>query len=410
VDRNLNRLGKAGGPSGINMRYDPNRHRCRLILKDGRVFEGCSFAARVPVAGEVVFNTGMVGYPESLTDPSYAGQILTLTYPLIGNYGIPSAERDAMGIQRHFESDRVQITALITGDLSEKYSHHDAVSSLSDWLEAHGIPGMTGVDTRALTKHIRSYGVMPGKLVPEGFDPDSLEFIDPNKTNLVAEVTRKDVSSFGSGDVHIVAVDCGIKNNIIREFVKRDVKLTVVPAGYDFSSIDYDGLFISNGPGDPEMAGDVIRNVADAVSDGRPIFGICLGAQVLGLAIGAKTYKLKYGHRAQNQPCIDADTGRCYITSQNHGFAVDASTLPGGWISWFTNANDGTCEGIRHESKPFMAVQFHPEATCGPVDTEFLFDKFLDMVREQTGHNKTRASSQTRLSVAPVLRWELVLR
>lgn len=367
------------------MRYDPSRPRCRLILKDGRTFEGYAFGASAPAAGEVVFNTGMVGYPESLTDPSYAGQILTLTYPLIGNYGVPSDERDEWGIPRHFESDRIQITALVTADLSERYSHYDAVSSLSGWLASQGIPGITGIDTRALTKHIRRHGVTPGIIVPDGTDPKSIEFIDPNETDLVAQVTRDEVELFGDGEMHIVAVDCGIKNNIIREFLRLNVKLTVVPASYDFASMNYDGLFISNGPGDPEKAGVVISHVADALKDDRPIFGICLGAQILALAAGAKTYKLKYGHRGQNQPCTEIDSGRCYITSQNHGFAVDAKTLPAGWQTWFTNANDGTFEGIRHESKPFSAVQFHPEATCGPVDTEFLFEHFVNQVRAAAG-------------------------
>ncbi len=367
------------------MRYDPKRPKCRLILKDGRSFEGYAFGALLKSAGEVVFNTGMVGYPESLTDPSYAGQILTLTYPLIGNYGVPSDARDEWGIVKHFESNRIQIKALVTADLSERYSHYDAVSSLSDWLASQDVPGITGIDTRALTKHIRHHGVMPGIVVPEGHDPAGIEFIDPNETDLVGQVTRDGVEVFGDGDIHIVAVDCGIKNNIIREFLKLNAKVTVVPSDFDFSSIDYDGLFISNGPGDPERAGSVIANVERALNDDRPIFGICLGAQVLALAAGAKTYKLKYGHRGQNQPCTDADSGRCYITSQNHGFAVDAKSLPAGWLTWFTNANDGTFEGLRHESKPFSAVQFHPEATCGPVDTKYLFNRFVDEVRTHAG-------------------------
>ncbi len=364
------------------MRYDPQRQGCRLILKDGRSFHGYAFGEISPRAGEVVFNTGMVGYPESLTDASYAGQILTLTYPLIGNYGVPSDARDSHGIPLHFESDRIQIAALVTADVSEYYSHHDAVSSLSGWLKSQGVPGITGIDTRALTKHIRCHGVMPGIIVPDGFDAGSIGFIDPNETDLVGDVTRRQVDVYGDGDIHIVAVDCGIKNNIIREFLKLGAKLTVVPAGYDFTSIDYDGLFISNGPGDPENAGAVISHVRSALDDARPIFGICLGTQVLALAAGGATYKLKFGHRGQNQPCTDTDTGRCYITSQNHGFAVDAASMPTEWKTWFTNANDGTFEGLRHESKPFSAVQFHPEAKCGPVDTEYLFKRFVDQVRE----------------------------
>jgi len=368
------------------MRYDPERQRCRLILKDGRIFEGWSFAADIPVAGEVVFNTGMVGYPESLTDPSYAGQILTLTYPLIGNYGVPSGDPDESGIPSYFESDRVQISALVTADTSEFFSHHDAVRSLSEWLREYSIPGITGIDTRALTRHIRSHGVMPGKLVPDGIDPGGIDFIDPNETDLVGSVTSNEPREYGEGDIHIVAIDCGIKNNIIREFVKRGVRVTVVPALYDFSAIDYDGLFLSNGPGDPENAGSVIEHVARALDDDRPIFGICLGTQIIAIAAGGKTYKLKYGHRAQNQPCMDIETGRCYITSQNHGFAVDIDSLPPDWTVWFRNANDNTCEGIKHKSKLISAVQFHPEAACGPVDTEFLFDRFIDQIRKHRGN------------------------
>ena len=366
------------------MRYEAQRARSRLLLADGRSFEGYGFGARVPVAGEVVFNTGMVGYPEALTDPSYAGQVLTLTYPLIGNYGIPSAGRDEMGIPLHFESDRVQVTALVTGDLSERYSHHGAVSSLDQWLTEHGVPCITGIDTRALTKHIRRHGVMPAKVVPAGVERE-LDFVDPNATDLVGQVTRREISVFGEGGVNIVAVDFGIKNNIIREFVRRGVRLTVVPAGHDFSTIEYDGLFLSNGPGDPARAGPAIGYVADALAAGKPVFGICLGAQIMALAAGGTTYKLKYGHRGQNQPCTNLDDGRCYVTSQNHGFAVDGAALPAGWKVWFENANDRGCEGIRHLSEPFSAVQFHPEATCGPKDTVFLFDRFVAQVRDLAG-------------------------
>ncbi|MEM4267258.1 MAG: glutamine-hydrolyzing carbamoyl-phosphate synthase small subunit [Candidatus Woesearchaeota archaeon] len=354
--------------------------KAKLILEDGSSFEGFSFAAEKNVSGEVVFNTGMIGYPESLTDPSYEGQILVLTYPLIGNYGVPGNDYDELGFLKNFESNRIYIKGLVVSDYSKEFSHWRSEKSLSDWLLEHNIPAICGVDTRAVTKRLRERGVMLGKLVYENVHEDDVPFENPNNMNLVAEVSVKRVETYGSGEKKVILLDCGAKYNIIRSLVLRGIKVMRVPWNYDISSLDYDGVFVSNGPGDPKMCVTTIESLRQAMKKKVPIMGICLGNQLLALAAGANTYKLKYGHRSQNQPCIDVKTGRCYITSQNHGYAVDKETLPSGWEEWFVNANDGTNEGIRHASLPFCGVQFHPEATPGPVDTAFLFDKFREMI------------------------------
>ncbi len=349
-----------------------------LTLSDGTKFSGKSFGFHTSTSGEVVFNTGMVGYPETLSDPSYKGQILVLTYPMIGNYGVPSCARDEFGIKKFFESDGLHVSGLIISDYSHEYSHSSAVKSLQEWLVEHKVPAIYGVDTRALTKKLREEGVMLGKIVAD----KDVEIIDPNKENQVANVSTQEIVQYeiNKSAKTVMLVDCGVKNNIIRNFLKRGVNVKRVPWDYDFSKESYDGLFVSNGPGDPKKCKATIKHLQKAVKQKKPIFGICLGSQLLALASGADTYKLKYGHRAHNQPCIERDSGRCYITSQNHGYAVKESTLPKNWETWFTNANDGTNEGIRHKSKPFFAVQFHPEATSGPTDTEFLFDKFIDLL------------------------------
>ncbi|ESO92555.1 hypothetical protein LOTGIDRAFT_190512 [Lottia gigantea] len=354
-----------------------------LYLEDGSCFKGMSFGAGVNVAGEVVFQTGMVGYPESLTDPSYRRQILVLTYPLIGNYGIPADSNDEFGIKNWFESGEIHASALIIGDITEKYSHWSAIQSLSSWLEDQNIPAIWGVDTRSLTKKIRVKGTMLGKVVMDGEQADSISMTDPNLINLVAEVSLKEPMTFNpDGHVKIVAIDCGIKNNQIRCLCKRGASVTVVPWNYHIKSSEYDGLFLSNGPGDPKMCQSTIANIKQIVAEDqyKPVFGICLGHQLLSLAIGATTFKMKYGNRGHNQPCLYEDTIRCYITTQNHGFAVDANTLPKGWKPLFTNANDKTNEGIIHETKPFFSVQFHPESMGGPEDLEILFDVFLEQV------------------------------
>jgi carbamoyl-phosphate synthase small subunit len=343
----------------------------KLFLKDGTVFEGKSFGAPVHAFGEVVFNTGMTGYVESLSDPSYAGQILVLTYPLIGNYGVPD--------KKFFESGKMQIAGLVVAEYSEEYSHHDAKESLSQWLKDSGVPAMTGVDTRALTKKLREHGVMLGQMT-NGEPPQ--EFKDPNEENLVARVSPSEKKVYGNGPIKIIALDCGMKENIVRKMTRPEVTLIRVPWDYDFTYDEYDALLISNGPGDPTQCIPTIEHIKAAMAAGKPILGICLGNQLLALAAGAKTYKLKYGHRSQNQPCIEATSGRCYITSQNHGFAVDEKSLPPEWNVWFTNANDGSNEGLMHETKPWRSVQFHPEASPGPTDTAWIFDDFVAWLKK----------------------------
>jgi len=319
------------------------------------------------VSGEVVFNTGMVGYTEALTDPSYRGQIMTLTFPLVGNYGVP----------REFESPRIQASALVVSELATEYSHGAAERSLPQWLKDEGIPCISGIDTRALTKRLRTRGCMLGKLVVT----DDVALEDPNKRNLVAEVSTSHREAFLGNGKTVVLVDCGAKGSIVDELRKRDFTVIRVPWDYDFNREDYDGLFLSNGPGDPTACAKTIENIRKAMQKNKPIMGICLGNQLLALAAGANTYKLKFGHRGHNQPCMEVGTRRCYITSQNHGFAVDEGTLPEGWHPWFRNANDGSNEGIRHSTRPFLSVQFHPEAAPGPVDCNYLFDKFVEMVK-----------------------------
>lgn len=345
----------------------------KLVLADGSLFTGTAFGARASVAGEVVFNTGMVGYPECFTDPSYRGQILTLTYPLIGNYGVPAAGA-AAGIDSAFESARIQIAGLLVAEHSLEFSHWNACQSLAAWLEANGVPAIAGIDTRALTQRLRRHGTMLGKLIHE---EEIDEFHDPNRANLVAQVSVTEPQRYGSGAKHVVVIDCGCKHNIIRCLLRRGLTVTVVPWDWPVARERCDGVVISNGPGDPKMCGATIATVRALLEQDRPLFGICLGSQILGLAAGADTFKLKFGHRSQNQPCVLVGSKRCFITSQNHGYAVDENTLPPEWEPWFFNANDGTNEGIRHRRQPFSGVQFHPEASPGPVDTGFLFDEFV---------------------------------
>lgn len=349
----------------------------RLVLRNGAVYRGISFGAQRSIAGEVVFNTGMVGYPESFTDPSYRGQILVCTYPLIGNYGVPPLTGSPLPV--HVESDRIQISGLVIGDYSAEYSHWQATRSLAAWLQEQGVPAIHGVDTRALTQDLRAQGSLLGKLLVAG----DTEYFDPNHTNVVAQVSCTQPITYRGGQKKIVVVDTGVKHHIIRSLLARGVTVIRVPWDYDFVSHipDFDGVVLANGPGDPKQCTATIQNIRKAMRTELPIFGVCLGNQLLALAAGADTYKLKFGHRGQNQPCTIVGTDRCFITSQNHGFAVNEKRLKSGWEPWFRNANDGTNEGIRHKRKPWMSVQFHPEATPGPEDTGFLFDEFIKLLR-----------------------------
>jgi len=350
--------------------------KARLELEDGSVFTGFSFGAQKSVAGEVVFNTSMVGYPESMTDPSYYGQILVLTYPLIGNYGIPKSNM-VNQLEEWFESSRIQVSGLIISDYSFDYSHWSAAKSLSDWLIENDVPALYDIDTRMLTKRLREEGTMLGRMI---FFTEKLDFFDPNKLNLVEKVSIKEPIEYGSGPQKVVLMDCGAKDNIVRCLTRRNMRVKRVPWNYDFSSEEYDGVMVSNGPGDPKIYRETIDIIRKVIDRQKPIFGICMGNQILALAAGADTYKLKFGHRSQNQPSVEVGTKRCYITSQNHGFCVDGRSLPEGWETWFVNANDGTNEGIRHKEKPFRSVQFHPEAAPGPVDTGLLFDDFKRII------------------------------
>ncbi len=346
-----------------------------LTLKDGAVFRGRPFGRKGSVAGEVVFNTGMVGYPECLTDPSYSGQILVLTFPLIGNYGVPADEPDRLN--SFFESERIRVAGLVVMEECTEASHWQSSSTLADWLAFQKVPGLAGIDTRAVTQKLRTAGSMLGKLV---YGDDTIPFRDPNHENLVARVSVREPVRYGTGKKRVVVVDCGCKNNIIRSLLRRGVAVTVVPWDWPLTDEACDGVVLSNGPGDPQTCGTTVRHVRALLAREVPVFGICLGSQILALAAGAATYKLKFGHRGQNQPCVLHGTQRCFITSQNHGYAVDEKSLPPDWLPWFFNANDGTNEGIQHRSKPFRGVQFHPEATPGPCDTEFLFDEFVDLL------------------------------
>jgi len=326
-----------------------------------------------------VFNTGMVGYVESLTDPSYRGQILVLTYPLVGNYGVPADGLDDLGLPANFESDRIQVAGLVVATLSRDYSHFSAVRSLHEWLKEGGVPGLTGVDTRQITKRLRARGVMPGRLVD---DTGSVDFVDPNQRDLASEVCAAAPLTYNEGaGPRVAVIDAGVKTSILRSIAQRGFEVVRVPFTLDPMEVEPSALVAGNGPGDPEMYPKAVEGMRAALESDIPVMGICLGNQLMGLAAGGTTHKLTYGHRSQNQPAMEVGTGRCYITSQNHGYVVDVDSLPGEWDVWFTNANDGSCEGIRREDGKAWAVQFHPEARPGPRDTDHLFDRFADIVR-----------------------------
>ena len=361
-----------------------------LMLEDGTSFSGEHFGAPVSISGEVVFNTGMVGYPETMTDPSYRGQILVFTYPLIGNYGVPVNGKNPEiskenGLSRYFESDMIQVKGIVVSRLTKRYSHWAAIESLEDWMSTYHVPGISGVDTRMLTRRLREKGSMLGKLILNDVEVD---WDDPNERHVVAEVSVREPVWYGAenGDKKVILIDLGCKDNIVRSLNSRGINVLKAPWNYDWSQDEADGVFLSNGPGDPKMCTETIDILQKGLERDIPIMGICLGHQLLALAAGGDTYKLKYGHRSQNQPCIEVGSKRCYITSQNHGFAVNAESLGADWRPWFFNANDGTNEGFRHRQRPIFSVQFHPEANPGPVDTRFIFDMFVQsLVPQATG-------------------------
>ena len=351
----------------------------KLVLESGTEFSGDSFGAARPVEGEVVFNTGMTGYVEALTDPSYRGQILVLTYPLVGNYGVPSPRGDG-SLDRPYESGQIQVQGLVVQNYVPEYSHADAFRSLGDWLSEEGVPGISGVDTRTLTRLLRERGTMNGSLTADSTDsaPATVDM----KT-VFDLVTPKETTEYKRGELNVLVVDIGAKDNIVRSLLERDASVTRQRWDSDLiaAAEKADGVMISNGPGDPKDLEPLIAQIKELMrSYKKPIFGVCMGHQIMALAAGADTYKLKYGHRGVNQPVQDLMSRRCYITSQNHGFAVREDSVPEGWESWFININDGTNEGIRSLTRPFFSVQFHPEASPGPRDTGYLFDEFLRLV------------------------------
>ncbi|WP_185853095.1 glutamine-hydrolyzing carbamoyl-phosphate synthase small subunit [Blattabacterium cuenoti] len=352
-------------------------NRAILMLEDGTRYEGYHFGATISSSGEVVFNTAMTGYTESMTDPSYRGQILTYTYPIIGNYGIPSSPCKE-SISEFYESDRIQVSGLIISYYSNRPHHWNMSLSLSDWLSKNGVPGLSGIDTRFIAKKLRKNGgSMLGKILMEN---ENLPFYDPNQDNLSEKVSVHEKVIYGNGKYKILLVDFGLKNNILRCLLRRNCTIIRVPWDYDFTNEEYDGLVLSNGPGNPKIYEKPIHYIRIAMKKERPIFGICLGNQLLGIAAGGDTYKLKYAHRGHNQPVLLLETGKSFITSQNHGYVLDAKNLPKEWKIFFKNLNDDTCEGIIHNDKPFFSVQFHPEASGGPTDTEFLFDLFINSI------------------------------
>lgn len=362
------------------------KQTARLLLADGTEFLGEMFGAEKSTDGEVVFSTGMVGYEQSVTDPSFRGQILTFTYPLIGNYGVPEETFERDDILRNFEGD-IHVRGVIVSEHSRSFSHWKGIRSFSDWLREKNIPGISGVDTRALTEHLRENGSQLGQIVLEGEQPKKFsDIVDPNTQNLVAEVSCADVTIYDPKNPigkTVVVYDVGIKNNTLRSFLQRGIRVIRLPWNYDLSALSekYDGVFVSNGPGDPELIeGVTSKNIQFALEQKKPFFGICLGNQLLALALGGKTRKMKYGHRGVNQPCREVGTGKCVITSQNHGYVVDHESLPKGWQLWWENLNDGSCEGIRHAKNAAFAVQFHPEACPGPEDSAYLFDEFARLL------------------------------
>ncbi|KAK2742340.1 Multifunctional pyrimidine synthesis protein CAD [Myotisia sp. PD_48] len=386
------------------------RERATFTIRDGPVFHGKSFGAKSNISGEAVFTTSLVGYPESLSDPSYRGQILVFTQPLIGNYGIPSAEHDEFGLLKYFESPNLQAAGVVVADVAERYSHWTAVESLGEWCAREGVPAISGVDTREIVTYLREQGSSLARItVGEEYDADQDEaFVDPEQINLVRKVSTKapfHISAPG-GTSHVAVIDCGVKENILRSLVSRGASVTVFPYDYPIYKVahHFDGVFISNGPGDPTHCQQTVHHLDRLMKTSQiPIMGICLGHQLLALAVGASTIKLKYGNRAHNIPALDLSTGRCHITSQNHGYAVDADTLPSDWKPYFVNLNDSSNEGMIHKQRPIFSTQFHPEAKGGPLDSSYLFDIYLDSVHKYKATFQPERDSQPSPLLADLL-------
>lgn len=381
-----------------------SKEKVTFAIKNGPTFEGYSFGAKKSVAGEAVFTTSLVGYPESMTDPSYCGQILVFTQPLIGNYGVPSGTaRDEFNLLRYFESPHIHVVGIVVAEYAYEHSHWTAVESLSNWCQREGVAAVTGVDTREVITYLREQGSSLGRITLESQEP--VEYLDPMSTNLVSQVTTKEpyyVKAL-SPKFDVALIDCGVKENIVRCLVSRGANVTVFPYDYEIQNIagEFDGIFISNGPGDPAFCIKTVENLKALISlenmADLPIFGICMGHQLLAMAAGAKTLKLKYGNRAHNIPAMDLTTGRCHITSQNHGFAIDDSTLPAEWKPYFVNLNDKSNEGMIHTSRPIFSTQFHPEAKGGPMDSAVLFDKYFGNMESY----KSKKSLDLKLASSP---------
>ena len=365
-----------------------------LILEDGTVFEGMGFGYSTVAFGEAVFNTGMTGYVEALTDPSYSGQILTLTYPLVGNYGVPDPSvKDPDGIRQNLESEIIQARGLVVHELSLTASHWNLSMTLDEWLYNEKIPGISGIDTRELTIKLRTSVVMMAALVVSDTPINVLEIKKKlesakkyNDEEFMNTVSIKEPQTFGSGSESIVVIDTGVKNSILRNVRSLGYKVIKVPWNYSLEKImayNPKGIIFSNGPGDPIKCAETMTTAKQAIEKNIPTLGICLGAQILGLAGGASTYKLKYGHRGQNKSCINLDTDQVYVTSQNHGYCIDPDSLKNtDFKLWFTNADDKTVEGIKHKQKKIIAVQFHPEASPGPFDCMFIFEELKKLIGE----------------------------
>lgn len=367
------------------------RQKCTLELSSGHSFQGELIGAPLESSGEMVFTTGMVGYSEALTDPSYFGQILAFTYPLIGNYGIPPLPSKLTDdIPVGFESSKVNVAAAIVTIDSEEAFHWNSFQSLSDWLAEQAVPGISGIDTRHLVHIIRSTPNLKGRIIPERPEGhrtlgpfDCLEkgnYFDPGEHNILPAVSTEQPVKLGSGKYKIAAIDCGIKWNIIRQLLKYDTQVELIPWNADLSKVDCDGWLLSNGPGNPQNTGDLVSNVKKILEEEKPVLGICLGHQILSLAAGLETERMDYGHRSHNQPVYLMGTRKGFITSQNHGYVVKETSIPEDWNVWFRNANDQTVEGIRHADKPFLSVQFHPEAAGGPRDTNWVMNEFFEKV------------------------------